>query len=113
LAVEGTSAAGSARIHDTVTQLVNQISESFNRRLPSGGTIHIEDIQDQVELLLMRSGEHKIARSYVLYREERRKAREQKEAETETSHQQLHVTLHDGKIVPLDITRLTHLVNSA
>lgn len=113
LAVEGTSAAGSARIHDTVTQLVNQISNAFKRRLPSGGTIHIEDIQDQVELLLMRSGEHKIARSYVLYREERRKIREQQETETGTSRQQLHVTLHDGKVVPLDINRLTHLVNSA
>lgn len=113
LAVEGTSAAGSARIHDTVTQLVNQISGAFKRRLPSGGTIHIEDIQDQVELLLMRSGEHKIARSYVLYREERRKIREQQETETGAGRQQLHVTLHDGKVVPLDINRLTHLVNSA
>lgn len=113
LAVEGTSAAGSARVHDTVTQLVNQISDAFKRRLPSGGTIHIEDIQDQVELLLMRSGEHKIARSYVLYREERRKIREQQETEAGTRRQQLHVTLHDGKVVPLDINRLTHLVNSA
>ncbi len=113
LAVEGTSAAGSARIHETVKNLVTQISESFNRRMPGGGTIHIEDIQDQVELLLMRSGEHKIARAYVLYREERRKVREQEETETGTGRQQLNVTLHDGKIVPLDTNRLTHLVNSA
>ncbi len=82
LAVEGTSAAGSTRIHDTVTQLARQIADAFNRRLPSGGTIHIEDIQDQVELLLMRSGEHKVARSYVLYREERRKIREQAQTTT-------------------------------
>jgi len=113
LAVEGTSASGSARIHETVKQLVTQISDSFNRRLPGGGTIHIEDIQDQVELLLMRSGEHKIARAYVLYREERRKVREQEELESHTARQQLHVTLHDGKVVPLDLKRLTHLVNSA
>ncbi len=113
LAVEGTSAAGSARIHETVTRLVTQISDSFRRRLPSGGTIHIEDIQDQVELLLMRSGEHKIARAYVLYREERRKIREREEAETSADRQQLHVMLHDGKIVPLDSKRLAHLVNSA
>lgn len=113
LAVEGTSASGSARIHDTVKQLVSQISDSFNRRMPGGGTIHIEDIQDQVELLLMRSGEHKIARTYVLYREERRKVREQEEAETSSGRQQLNVTLHDGKIVPLDLKRLTHLVTSA
>lgn len=115
LAVEGTSASGSARIHDTVNQLVNQISDSFNRRLPGGGTIHIEDIQDQVELLLMRSGEHKIARAYVLYREERRKVREQEEAEAHQAQapHHLNVTLNDGKIVPLDIKRLTHLVKSA
>lgn len=113
LAVEGTSASGSARIHDTVKQLVTQISDSFNRRLPGGGTIHIEDIQDQVELLLMRSGEHKIARAYVLYREERRKVREQEELESSATRQQLNVTLNDGKVVPLDLKRLTHLVNSA
>ena len=39
--------------------------------MPSGGTIHIEEIQDQVELALMRSEEHKVAREYVLYRAER------------------------------------------
>jgi ribonucleotide reductase alpha subunit len=45
--------------------------EYFNRRLPSGGTIHIEEIQDQVELALMRTGEQKVARAYVIYREQR------------------------------------------
>ena len=66
LAVEGGNAAASTRIHEIVDNLTAQISGAFKRRLPDGGTIHIEDIQDQVELFLMRSGEQKIARSYVL-----------------------------------------------
>src|SRR5687767_3801881 len=68
LAVEGSHATASARIRETVTDLSQKITDAFYRRLPSGGTIHIEDIQDQVELSLMRTGEHKVARAYVLYR---------------------------------------------
>jgi ribonucleoside-diphosphate reductase alpha chain len=78
LAVEGITAAGSPRINEMVIVLGQQISDTFNRRMPTGGIIHIEDIQDQVELVLMRTGEHKVARAYVLYREERRKIREEK-----------------------------------
>lgn len=112
LAVEGDTAAGSPRINETVNNLIKRITETFLRRMPSGGTIHIEDIQDQVELTLMRAGEHKIARAYVLYREERRKVRAQETKQADTGPQ-LHVTLDDGKVVPLDIARLTHLVESA
>ncbi|OAI47300.1 ribonucleotide-diphosphate reductase subunit alpha [Gammaproteobacteria bacterium SCGC AG-212-F23] len=114
LAVEGPGATGSARVYDTVNELVMKITDVFFRRLPTGGTIHIEEIQDQVELLLMRAGEHKVARAYVLYREERRKLREQHhEEEHATVHAQLNVTLDDGKIIPLDLDRLTRLVKSA
>ena len=70
LAVEGGTAAASTRIHETVDNLTKQITATFKRRMPSGGTIHIEEIQDQVELTLMRSGEQKVARDYVLYREQ-------------------------------------------
>ena len=59
LAVEGGTAAASSRIHETVAKLTELVMTTFKRRMPSGGTIHIEDIQDQVELSLMRSGEHK------------------------------------------------------
>ncbi len=111
LAVEGDTAAGSPRINEIVRNLVQKISEVFFRRMPSGGTIHIEDIQDQVELCLMRAGEHKTARAYVLYREERRKIREQQTDTPATT--QLTVTLNDGKVVPLDLKRLTTLVDSA
>ena len=72
LAVEGGTAAASSRIHETVAKLTELVTTTFRRRMPSGGTIHIEDIQDQVELSLMRSGEHKIARDYVIYRNNRR-----------------------------------------
>ncbi|MDR3477611.1 MAG: ribonucleoside-diphosphate reductase subunit alpha [Gammaproteobacteria bacterium] len=111
LAVEGVNASGSPRIHDTVSNLLQKISYTFTRRLPTGGTIHIEDIQDQVELTLMREGEQKVARAYVLYREERRKIRD--EQTEETSDNQLHVTLNDGKVVPLDMKRLSNVVTNA
>jgi ribonucleoside-diphosphate reductase alpha chain len=58
--------------------------------MPSGGTIHIEDIQDQVELALMRSGEHKVARSYVIYREERARVREQQRVRDQASTRRHH-----------------------
>ncbi len=75
LAVEGGTAAASSRVREQVRSLVDQMSATFERRFPSGGTLHIEDIQDQVELALMRSGEHKVARDYVLYRDSRARAR--------------------------------------
>lgn len=103
LAVEGTHAAASSRVHEQVAQLANKITDAFHRRLPSGGTIHIEDIQDQVELALMRTGEHKAARSYVLYREERRKERQ---AETDATVVVINVLQRDGKTAPLDRNRL-------
>lgn len=112
LAVEGDTAVNSNRIYETVAHLVKKITDTFARRLSYSGTIHIEDIQDQVELILMRAGEHKVARAYVLYREERRKAREEQQS-TETVPHKLHVTLNDGKVVPLDLERLVTLVNSA
>ena len=75
LAVEGGTAAGSSRIHENVDVLTKAVVDVFERRMPSGGTLHIEEIQDQVELQLMRSEHHKVARSYVLYREARKNER--------------------------------------
>ena len=71
LAVNGSQGAASARIRELVAGLTEAVVGALLRRQPQGGTFHIEDIQDQVELALMRSGEHDVARSYVLYREER------------------------------------------
>lgn len=108
LAVEGGQAAASTRIHETVSTLTTLISQAFQRRLPTGGTVHIEDIQDQVELALMRSGVHEIARSYVLYREERRKARDVEPSAANTSS--ISVTLHDGAKAPLNLALLRQLI---
>ena len=85
LAVEGGTAAGSSRIHEAVEQMTKDIVDVFERRMPSGGTIHIEEIQDQVELQLMRNEHHKVARTYVLYREARKNERvdEKKPVEVE------------------------------
>lgn len=115
LAVEGDTAAGSPRIQEKVSELVKNIADAFHRRLPTGGTIHIEDIQDQVELVLMRTGEHKVARAYVLYREERRKIREikQKELDASTDTQVLRVTLNDGQIVPMSTEKLRTQIERA
>ena len=65
LAVEGGNAAASSRVHKTVEKMKDQVIATFHRRMPSGGTIHIEDIQDQVELALMRAEEHKTARNSI------------------------------------------------
>jgi ribonucleoside-diphosphate reductase alpha chain len=113
LAVEGGSAAASSRIHDRVKDLTDQVASALTRRLPGGGTVHIEDIQDQVELALMRAGEHKVARSYVLYREERSRERAQKAAAEPKAEQGINVTLSDGTLRPLDLERMRLLVDEA
>src|SRR5262252_9145069 len=80
IAVNGGTGAASARVRELVAGLTEQVVGALMRRQPAGGTFHIEDIQDQVELALMRSGEHDVARAYVLYREERARARAQQKA---------------------------------
>jgi len=113
LAVEGGNAAASSRIHESVQQLGRQITEIFRRRMPSGGTIHIEDIQDQVELALMRTGEHKIARSYVIYRAEHARIRDQKTEEEKPSPGAIIITLDNGEKGPLDTQRLQTVIMEA
>ena len=112
LAVEGGNAAASTRIHEIVDQLTSQITSAFQRRLPDGGTIHIEDIQDQVELCLMRSGEQKIARSYVLYREEHNKARAETQVEDvkESKDGSIRIIADDGSEIPFNEARLNAIV---
>ncbi len=115
LAVEGGSAAASSRVHDRVHELTEQVASALTRRLPGGGIVHIEDIQDQVELALMRAGEHKVARDYVLYREERARERAHQAAAdtTPATEHPLQVTLADGSTRPLDVARMGRLVDEA
>ena len=116
LAVEGGTAAASSRIHETVAKLTEQVAATFQRRMPSGGTIHIEDVQDQVELSLMRAGEHKIARDYVIYREEQSRKRAAKASlsqETQDAAGNINVIQPDGSRTPLDLDRLHTIVSEA
>jgi len=115
LAVNGGQGAASARIRELVAKLTETVVSALLRRQPNGGTFHIEDIQDQVELALMRSGEHEVARAYVLYREQRAQERaKQREMLPQSlqAHPVINVTEH-GKTRPLDMVRLNVLVNEA
>jgi len=112
LAVEGGAAAASTRIHNEVNELANAVTNTFNRRMPSGGTLHIEEIQDQVEHELMRSGEQKVARTYVLYREERKQLRQQ-EAPQKQEKEGINITLENGDEDTLDIKHLEVMVAEA
>jgi ribonucleoside-diphosphate reductase alpha chain len=113
LAVEGGNAAASSRIHEMVDQLTQEVTEAFQKRILIRNTIHIEDIQDQVELALMRAGYQPVARAYVLYREERRKAREKAEQKTSKRQTELRITLDDGSQQPLNIHRMETVVAEA
>lgn len=108
IAVEGNNAHHSDRVHEVATQLTQNITQALQKRWHSGGVIHIENIQDLVELELMRAGEHKIARAYVLYREKRHE--ERKQQQIITASPTCRVTLPDGSQVPLDHAWLQHLV---
>ncbi|MBK1733499.1 ribonucleoside-diphosphate reductase subunit alpha [Thiococcus pfennigii] len=114
LAVEGGTAVASSRVHERVEGLTGQVVGALTRRLADGGTVHIEDIQDQVELALMRAGEHRVARAYVLYREEHARARSARAAaHAAPEAPALRVTLADGRMAPLDQERLARLVGEA
>ena len=113
LAVNGGQGAASARVRELVEQLTASVVSALVRRQPAGGTFHIEDIQDQVELSLMRSGEHDVARAYVLYRAKRMEERAQQQASRPAAASvQLHVT-EDGQRRPLDMQQVRDLINAA
>ena len=115
LANEGGNAAASERIHEKVDVITEEIMEIFTRRMPSGGTLHIEEIQDQVELQLMRKEEYQVARSYILYRDERAKKRGRPERKTIELDKEVNisVTKKNGETAPLDIGRLSAIITDA
>lgn len=113
IADEGGSAPASDRVHQQIEELTRQITQVYKRRLPTGGAIHIEDIQDQVELALMRSGHYKVARIYVLYREEHRKARQTELKQKPADSKNLLITMPDGELRPLDMDRVNTIVNES
>ncbi|GAB2180260.1 ribonucleoside-diphosphate reductase subunit alpha [Denitratisoma sp. agr-D3] len=111
LAVTGGQGAVSARVREMVARLTEAVIAALLRRQPHGGTVHIEDIQDQVELALMRSGEHDVARAYVLYRERRTQERSQKRSALQPELA-LNV-VEDGVAHPLDQEALHDLLDAA
>ena len=114
LATESGNAAASERIHKKVNQLTENVVEVFQRRMPSGGTLHIEEIQDQVELQLMRSEELDVAKSYILYRAERTQERKKEKLEVELPDTpSINITKSDGTVVPLDVEKVAGLISDA
>jgi ribonucleoside-diphosphate reductase alpha chain len=112
LAVHGTQGAASASVREVVDSLTQAVVRALMRSRPSGGTFHIEDVQDQVELGLMRGGHHEIARAYVLYRERRTQERAQQTPPSSTQPSVLHV-LDAGQRVTLDLDQLKSLIVNA
>jgi ribonucleoside-diphosphate reductase alpha chain len=112
LAVHGTQGAASASVREMVDELTQTVIRALMRSRPAGGTFHIEDVQDQVELGLMRGGHHEIARAYVLYREKRSQERASKVAQGATAAPLLHA-LDKGERIVLDLDRLQGLIRSA
>jgi ribonucleoside-diphosphate reductase alpha chain len=113
LAVHGTQGAASASVRETVDELTESVVRGLLRSRPGGGTFHIEDVQDQVELGLMRGGHHEVARAYVLYRERRAQERAKQAQAVAPAAPSLHVTDERGQRVPLDEAKLQALIASA
>jgi ribonucleoside-diphosphate reductase alpha chain len=112
LAVNGGQGAASARVRELVEQITQSVVRALLRSRPSGGTFHIEDIQDQVELALMRGGEHNVARAYVLYREKRNQERGHA-PEAEAAPTAGLSVIDNGIARPLDLNLLRGLIVSA
>jgi ribonucleoside-diphosphate reductase alpha chain len=112
LAVRGGQAAASSAIREQIERLTAGVVQALLRRQPAGGTFHIEDVQDQVELSLMRDGAHDVARAYVLYREKRAQERARQKKEQAQAEPPLSM-IDNGRRVPLDLARIRALVDSA
>ena len=112
LAVHGTQGAASASVRENVDALTQQVIRALVRSRPGGGTFHIEDVQDQVELGLMRVGNHEVARAYVLYRERRTQERAKQVADATPAAPTLHV-IDRGQRVALDLRAMTQRIETA
>jgi len=117
LAVNGGQGAASARVREMVEQLTQQVAAALVRSRPNGGTFHIEDVQDAVELALMRSGEHDVARAYVLYRErrsqERAAARANSGEQAQAPVEHAFTVTDNGVTKPLDMAKLKATIEAA
>ena len=112
LAVHGTQGAASASVRETVEALTQSVVRALVRSRPGGGTFHIEDVQDQVELSLMRGSHHEVARSYVLYRERRAQERSSVVAEQKTEDNSIIMVTDHGEKIPLNLNHLRALIET-
>ena len=112
LAVEGGTAAASNRVHEKVETLTDQVITALFRHVSEDATVQIESIQDQVELALMRNGEQKVARAYVLYREQHAQQRAST-TETTEANSSIHILDQDGQRQPLNETRIQHIISDS
>jgi ribonucleoside-diphosphate reductase alpha chain len=115
LAVNGGQSAASSRVRELTAHLTDVVVNALMKRKPEGGAIHIEEIQDQVELALMRGGEHEVARAYVLYREKRSQERaheKQEKGGSKIDGAPINV-VDNGITRPLDFARLTELIKTS
>ena len=113
LRIEGGQVAESSRVHEITQRLTDTMIDAFLKKNPAGGTLHIEDIQDQVIVTLMRDGQYDVATHYILYRDQQRQKRETELAETELKPGDVRITLPDGSMQKLDQTRLETVIKEA
>ena len=111
LAVEGDLTTQSTRVNQIASRLAESITNSFKNRWPGGGLVHIESIQDKVQLALMVEGEHDVAVSYVLYRDQRRK--ERADEQLTPALKTLHVIDRKGQRSELSTKWLRELIDQA
>ncbi len=98
-----------------VQKITEKVVQECLARAVRGEVLDIERVQDTVETQLMAAGQHAIAKGYILYREERRKARALSGARTTDGQPQaqLFVTLKDGSREPLEAQHIRRRVIAA
>jgi ribonucleoside-diphosphate reductase alpha chain len=104
-----------AAAQSNVIRIANAVIHIAIARAVKGDALEIEFIQDLVETKLMEAGHHSAARKFILYREERRKARSLRGDRTVegTPQAQLFVTLPDNTREPLDAQRIRRRIIGA
>jgi uridine kinase len=79
-AIYRAAVAVGGRDRDTAAGLTQQVTGILENTTPSGQYPTVEEIQDIVEKVLIENGHAKVAKAYILYREERARRRREKAA---------------------------------
>jgi len=78
-AIYRAAVAVGGRDRETAEKLTEQVIAYLEDTLPGGHMPQVEEIQDAVEKVLIENGHAKVAKTYILYREERARLRNQRE----------------------------------